>query len=110
MLFLVLAAAAAVAAPADAAWETYECEGGPAIRLALNDARPAERGWLETTGGIVELTRHEGEGKTVLRGGGHMVVAPNWLDILYAPPERERSAYQCRIANAAAPLSKPAPE
>ncbi len=109
MLFLVLAAAAA-AAPANAAWETYECAEGPTIRLALNDVRPPEQGWLETEGGIVELTRHEGDGKTVLRGGGYMVIAPNWLDILYAPPGRERSAYQCRIANAAAPLGKPAPE
>ena len=109
MLFLVLAAAAA-AAPADAAWETYACEGGPTIRLALNDVRPPEHGWLETAGGVVELTRHEGEGKTVLRGGAHMVVATNWLDILYAPPGRERSAYQCRIADAATPPGKPPPE
>ena len=110
MLFLVLVAAAATAAPADAAWETYACEGGPTIRLALDDVRPPERGWLETAGGVVELTRHEGDGKTVLRGGGYMVIAPNWLDILYAPPGRERSAYPCRIANAATPLGKPSPE
>jgi hypothetical protein len=109
MLFLVLVAAAAAAQP-NAAWESYECESGPTIRLALNDARPAEKGWLETPGGIVELTRHEGEGKTVLRGGGYMVVAPNWADILYAPPGKEKAAYSCRIANAASPPGKPIPE
>ena len=110
MLFLVLAAAAAVAAPADAAWETYECEGGPAIRLALNDARPAERGWLDTQAGIVELTRHEGEGKTVLRGGGHMVRPFNWLDVLYAPPGEGQAAFTCRVQNAAGRVAVPGVE
>ncbi len=113
MLLFVLAAAAVsvpAAAPAGPAWESYVCEGGPTIRLALNDARPAERGWLETPGGIVDLTRHDGEGKTVLRGGGHMVVAPNWIDILYAPPGREKKAYSCRIAGAADGTVAPKPE
>jgi len=109
MLFLVLTAAVA-AAPTGAAWESYECESGPTIRLALNDARPAEQGWLETEGGVVELARHAGEGKTVLRGGGYMVVALNWIDILYVPPGRETKAYACRIANAASPPAKPIPE
>lgn len=109
MLFLVLAAAAA-AAPADAAWESYVCDKGPTIRLALSDARPPEQGWLETAGGVVALTRHAGEGKTVLRGGGYTVVAPNWLDILYAPPGNEKAAFSCRIADAEAPPAKPALE
>jgi hypothetical protein len=109
MLFLILAAAA-VAAPADAPWESYVCENGPTIRLALNETRPAEQGWLETDSGVVALVRHEGEGKTVLRGGGYMVVAPNWIDILYAPPGKEKAAYSCRIANATSAPGKPSPE
>lgn len=109
MLFLVLAAVAA-AAPSDAVWESYVCESGPTVRLALNEARPPERGWLETAGGVVALTRHAGEGKTVLSGGGYTVVAPNWIDILYAPPGREKSAYSCRIAGAADGPIRPEPE
>ena len=109
MFFLVVAAAAA-AAPANAAWESYACESGPTVRLALNDARPAEQGWLETNEGVVALTRREGSGKSVLSGGGYTVVALNWIDILYAPPGREAKAYSCRIANAGAAPAKPAPE
>ncbi len=110
MLFLVVAAAAAVAAPADAAWESYACEGGPTVRVALTDTRPPERGWLDTAGGIVALERHDGEGKAVLRGGGHMVIALNWADIYYAPPAREKSAFRCRISGAGSTSIKPAPE
>lgn len=109
MLFLVVAAAAA-AVPANSAWESYECQSGPTVRLALSDTRPAEQGWLEINGGIVVLTRHEGDGRTVLRGDGYTVVAVNWIDILFAPPGREKSAYSCRIANAGSAPAKPSPE
>lgn len=109
-MFFLLVAAVAAAAPVDAAWESYVCESGPTIRLALNDGRPAEQGWLETTSGIVPLVRQQNEGKGVLRGGGYLVVAPNWVDIYYAPPGREKAAYRCRIADATAAPAKPSPE
>lgn len=110
MLFLILAAAASAAAPANAPWESYACEGGPTIRVALTETRPPEAGWIETAHGVVALTRHDGEGKSVLRGEGHTVVALNWVDILYAPPGKEKAAFSCRIVNAAAPPPKPALE
>ncbi len=113
MLFsLVIAAAAVASAPAagDPVWQTYVCEGGPSIRLALMGDRPAERGFLALETGVVTLERHEGEAKTVLRGDGHMVRTSNWLDVLYAPPGREKNAYQCRAEGAAGRAARPAAE
>ena len=48
MLSAFVLVAAAVAAPpaSDPAWESYACEGGPPVRLALIGGRPAERGFL----------------------------------------------------------------
>ena len=109
---LVLAVIAALAAPAasDPAWESYACEGGPTIRLALAGDRPAERGWLQTADGVVELTRHEGEAKAVLRGGGHMVRPFHWLDVLYAPPGEGQAAFTCRVQNAVGRVAAPGVE
>jgi hypothetical protein len=112
MLFMTVFAAAVSAAspPADAAWENYVCEGGPAIRLALVGERPASAGYLDLATGIVALERHQGESPAVLRGSGYMVRPFNWTDILYAPPGREKSAYQCRVEGAAGRAGKPGVE
>ena len=112
MLSAFVLAAAAVAAPpaSDPAWESYACEGGPPVRLALIGGRPAERGFLALETGIVALERHEGDPPAVLRGEGHMVRASNWLDILYAPPGQEHAALQCRVDGAASPPPRPSPE
>lgn len=107
---LLLAAAAAAAAPADAVFETYACDSGPSVTLALTGGRPASGGYLRTDGAVVALTPHAGDAKTVLRGGGYMVRASNWADILYAPPGREKNAYECRVANAAVKPGAPKPE
>lgn len=111
MLVSVLAAAV-LAAPsaADPAWETYACESGPEIRLALIGGRPAESGFLALPGGTVVLERHEGEPPEVLRGGGYMVRPFNWSEVLYAPPGYEKAAFQCRIADAKARSAAPVPE
>lgn len=108
LLHLVLAAAAS-AAPAsnDPLWETYVCEGGAPIRLALLGDRPATSGYLDLGASIVTLERHKGEPPAVLRGEGYMVRPFNWTDLLYAPPGREKSAYQCRIDGAASKAGKP---
>lgn len=112
-LTLLLSAVAATApAPAatDLAWETYACEDGPSLRLALVGGRPASEGFLEAASGVVALTRHQGEPQAVLRGEGYMVRPFNWSDILYAPPGHEKSAYQCRVENAAGRPDAPALE
>lgn len=111
MSVLVLAAALIAAPPAaDPAWETYACDGGPEIRLALIGGRPADQGFLAATGGAIALSRQQGEPPEVLRGGGYMVRPFNWTEVLYAPPGRETSAYQCRIADARAKPAAPTPE
>ena len=107
---IVLAAAVAVPAAGDPMWESYACEGGPTVRLALAGERPAERGFLALETGVVVLERHEEDAPAVLRGAGYMVRASNWLDILYAPPGRERAAWQCRVEGATATPARPAPE
>jgi hypothetical protein len=112
IMSFTLALALSVAAPAagDPAWETYVCESGPTIRLALIGDRPATDGFLALEAGVVTLTRHKGDAAAVLRGDGYMVRPFNWTDILYAPPGREKSAYQCRVDGAAARLPKPGVE
>lgn len=111
MLSFAFAALLTAAPPADdPSWETYACESGPSIRIALMGGRPATQGFLALEGGTVALDRHKGEADTVLRGGGHMVRPFNWTELLYAPPGREKNAYQCRIEGAAARLPKPVAE
>ena len=109
-LSLALALAVAVPAAADPSWETYVCEGGPTIRLALVGDRPATDGFLSLETSTVTLTRHTGDAPAVLRGDGYMVRPFNWTDILYAPPGRETSAYQCRVDGAAGRVAKPGVE
>jgi hypothetical protein len=111
MSVLILAAALIAAPPAnDPAWETYACDGGPEIRLALIGGRPADSGFLAAATGAVALTRQKDEPAEVLRGGGYMVRPFNWTEVLYAPPGREKAAYQCRIADAKAKPPAPTPE
>lgn len=111
MLPLVfLAAVAAAPAAGDPAWESYVCESGPTIRLALLGERPASAGYLDLGTGIVTLEPHKGESSAVLRGQGYMVRPFNWTDILYAPPGREKSAYQCRVDGAAGRAGRPGVE
>ena len=109
MVFALLIAAAAAAAPAanDPLWENYVCDGGSPVRLALVGDRPATQGYLDLGGRIITLSRQKGEPPAVLRGEGYMVRPFNWTDILYAPPGREKSAYQCRIDGAAARAGQP---
>jgi hypothetical protein len=111
-MFGVVLVAAALAAPAaaDPAWETYACDGGPEIHLALVGGRPAESGYLALPAGPVILTRQKDDPPEVLRGGGYMVRPFNWSELLYAPPGRETSAYQCRVADAKARPPAPTPE
>lgn len=101
MLGLVLGLIVAASAPADAMWETYACTDGPTVKIALDGKRPATRGYVTVGAGVIELTPHKGEAKSVLRGQGYMVRPFNWTDLLYAPPGREKAAYQCRVVGAA---------
>ena len=107
MFAAVFALIAAASGPANAAWETYACADGPSVRIAFSGDRTADRGYLTVSGKIVELTPHKGDAKAVLRGQGYMVRPFNWTDILYAPPGRERAAYQCRVVDAASPPAAP---
>ncbi|BCW90638.1 hypothetical protein sos41_38110 [Alphaproteobacteria bacterium SO-S41] len=111
MLSLVLlAAVSATPAAGDPTWETYVCESGPTIRLALLGDRPASAGYLDLGTGIITLEPHKGEPPAVLRGQGYMVRPFNWTDILYAPPGREKSAYQCQVQGAADRAGRPGVE
>lgn len=111
-MFVALLAAALVSAPpaSDPAWETYACADGPQIRLALIGGRPAERGFLAEASGPIALERQKDGPPEVLRGSGYMVRPFNWTEVLYAPPGREKSAYQCSITDAKAPPPAPVPE
>jgi len=108
-MLVITLAAAVLAAPsaADPVWETYACDGGPEIRLALMGGRPADSGYLAATEGTIALERQKGEPPEVLRGGGYMVRPFNWTEVLYAPPGFEKAAFQCRIADAKAPPPAP---
>lgn len=108
MLAGLLVAASVASAAADLPWETYVCTDGPTVRVALDDVRPATRGFVVTdTQQVIALSRHKGEADAVLRGGGYMVRPFNWTDILYAPPGRPGPAYQCRVAGAADRVAAP---
>jgi hypothetical protein len=108
-MLVLVTAAALLAAPSasEPAWETYACDGGAQIRLALVGGRPADGGYLAASGGTVVLERQKDGPPEVLRGGGYMVRPFNWTEVLYAAPGQEKTALQCRIADAKAPPAAP---